>query len=130
MDKNNASREDVKIFLDLLQSRMKFMNCIVAYDSRDKNMDFLTAMEWYSASIRDEWLLQLVPEDYFQGPLPNADEFGEDIWVFGKTIQDELCYIKLYFLKSKNIFCVSFHFAEFDMFLPLRGRTLKKTHED
>lgn len=129
MDKNDATREQIKAFLDLLQSRMKFMNSIVFYESRNKNRDFLAAMEWYSAE-RDKWLLQLVPEDYYQGPLPNDDEFGEDIWVFGKMIQGELCYIKVHFLKSKSIFCISFHFAEFDMYLPLQGRILSKTHED
>lgn len=129
MDKNDATREQVKAFLDLLQSRMRFLNSIVSYEPRDKNRDFLTAMEWHSAE-RDKWLLQLVSEDYYQGPLPNDDEFGEDIWVFGKMIQEELCYIKVHFLKTKNVFCISFHFAEFDMYLPLQGRTLSKTHED
>lgn len=129
MEKNDATREQVKAFLDLLQSRMKFTNSIVSYMPRDKNRDFLAAMEWRSAE-RDKWLLQLVPEDYYQGPSPNDDEFGEDIWVFGKMIQEELCYIKVYFLKTKNIFCISFHFAEFDMYLPLQGSTLSKTHED
>ncbi len=129
MENNDATREQVKAFLDLLHTRMAFMNSIVSYDSRGKNRDFLTAMEWYSAD-REKWLLQLVPEDYFQGPLPNSNKYGEDIWVFGKMIQEELCYIKVHFLKTKNIYCISFHFAEFDMFLPLRGRTFKKTHED
>lgn len=130
MDKNDATREEIKAFLDLLQSRLKFLNSIVIYDERLKNRDFLTAMEWFSSSDRDKWLLQLVPEDYYQGPLPNDDEFGEDIWVFGKMIQNELCYIKVHFLKSKNIYCISFHFAEFDMYLPLQGSLFKKTHED
>ena len=129
MCKNDDIKERVKAFLDLLQSRMRFLNSIVFYDSRDKNRDFLAAMEWKSAE-RDKWLLQLVPEDYYEGPLPNADEYGEDLWVFGKMIQNELCYIKIYFLKSPNVFCISFHFAEFDMYLPLQGVTIKKTHED
>lgn len=129
MCKNDDIKEKVKAFLDLLQSRMRFLNSIVFYDSRDKNRDFLAAMEWKSAE-RDKWLLQLVPEDYYEGPLPNADEYGEDLWVFGKMIQNELCYIKIYFLKSPNVFCISFHFAEFDMYLPLQGVTIKKTHED
>lgn len=129
MCKSDDIKEKVEAFLDVLQSRMRFLNCIVSYDPRDKNRDFLTAMEWKSAE-RDKWLLQLVPEDYYEGPLPNADEFGEDLWVFGKMIQHELCYIKIYFLKSQNVFCISFHFAEFDMYLPLQGVTIKKTHED
>ena len=129
MEKKDATREDIKAFLDLLQSRMRFLGSIVSYELRAKNRDFLAAMEWQS-SERDKWLMQLVPEDYYEGPLPNSDEYGEDLWVFGKMIQNELCYIKIYFLKSQNVFCISFHFAEFDMYLPLRGITLKKTHED
>lgn len=129
MNKNDATREEIKAFLDLLQSRMRYLGSIVSYDPRDKNRDFLAAMEWRSAE-RDKWLLQLVLDDYYEGPLPNSDEYGEDLWVFGKMIQNELCYIKIYFLKNPNIFCISFHFAEFDMYLPLPGVTLKKTHED
>lgn len=129
MDKNDATRDEIKAFLDLLQSRIGLMNCIVSYDTRPKNRDFLTAMEWRSEE-RDKWLKMLVPEDYYQGPLPNSDPYGEDIWIFGQLIQKELCYIKVYFLKSHNIFCISFHFAEFDMFFPLTGQTIQKTHED
>lgn len=129
MDKNDAARDEIRMFLDLLQSRIRYLGCIVSYDPRDKNRDFLVAMEWPSAE-RDKWLLQLNPDDYYEGPLPNADEFGGDLWVFGKMIQNELCYIKICFLKTQNVFCVSFHFAEFDMYLPLQGITLKKTHED
>lgn len=129
MNKNDASREEIKAFLDLLQSRMRFLSSIVYYDPREKNRDFLAAMEWSSAE-RNKWLLQLVPEDYFEGPLPNSDEYGEDLWVFGKMICGELCYIKIYFLRSKNVFCYSFHFAKFNMYLPLQKITLIKTHED
>lgn len=129
MDKCDATREEIKAFLDLLQSRLRFLNGIVSYDPRSKNRDFLAEMEWHSAE-RDKWVLQLIPEDYYQGPLPNADEYGEDLWVFGKMIQGQLCYIKVYFLKVPNVYCISFHFAEFDMFFPLTGETIKKTHED
>lgn len=129
MAKNDATRQQVKAFLDLLQSRMQFTSSIVTYAPRPKNRDFLAAMEWCSAK-RDKWLLKLVPDDYSEGPEPNDDPYGEDYWVFGKVIQNELCYIKVYFLKSKNIFCVSFHFAEFDMSFPLSGKTIKKTYGD
>lgn len=67
MEKNDATRDQVKAFLDLLQSRIQFLNSIVLYDPRDKNRDFLAAMEWPS-SERDKWLLKLIPEDYYEGP--------------------------------------------------------------
>lgn len=62
--------------------------------------------------------------------MANSDAFGEDIWVFGKLIQNELCYIKVYFLKTAGIYCISFHFAEFDMLFPLTGKTIEKTYEN
>lgn len=127
MKKNDAKIEDVKAFLDSLQSRIHFLNGIVIYEPRDKNIDFLTAMEW-RPSDRDKWLMQLVPEDYYEGPYPNTDAFGDDVWVFGKLIKGQLCYIKIYFLESPNLYCISFHFAEFDMTFPLSGITIKKTY--
>lgn len=65
MKKNDTKIEEVKAFLDSLQSRMRFLNGIVNYELRDKNIDFLTAMEWRS-SDRDKWLMQLDPEDFYE----------------------------------------------------------------
>ena len=36
-------------------------------------------MEW-RPSDRDEWLMRLVPEDYYEGPYPNTDVYGDDVW--------------------------------------------------
>lgn len=113
-------------FLITLKNRLGLLGAEVIYDTgenRLKNKLFLEEMGWVGTMRRDRLLL-LEKEDYFQGPLPNDDKYGEDIWVFGKRFNGRLCYIKIYLLKPpNNVFCISFHFAEHDMYLPLRKIT-------
>lgn len=116
--------KELELFLRTLKNRLGLLDGQVIYDtgeSREKNKRFLTEMGW-NGSIRKDCILQLEKEDYYQGPLHNDDPYGEDIWVFGKRFEGRLCYIKIYLLKPpNNIYCISFHFAEHDMNLPLRG---------
>lgn len=123
---------DVKglaLFLTSLKNRLGLLGGEVIYDTgeaRKKNQDFLLEMGWFGTKRKD-CLLLLEKEDYYQGPLHNDDKFGEDIWVFGKRFDGRLCYIKIYLLNPlNNVYCVSFHFAEYDMYLPLRGVTENK----
>ena len=95
------------------------------YDKREKNEQFMVAMEWTRPDIKKEWLLKLEPEDYFEGPDDNENSRLEPVWKFGKRIEGHLCYIKIFFLPRNNVYCVSFHFAEHDMFLPLKKKLEK-----
>lgn len=67
--------------------------------------------------------MRLVPEDYFEGPDPNETPGGSPVWKFGKRIDGYLCYIKVFLIPRSNVYCISFHFAEHDMYLPLRKIT-------
>ena len=125
MGKNETTREQVQQFLDTLKNWLKYFGGQVLYDTRQKNMDFMTEMEWTSPDRKKEWLLKLELEDYFEGPTPNDSPRLDDVWVFGKRIKGKLCYIKVYLLKRPNIYCISFHFAEHDMFLPFKDYTEK-----
>lgn len=125
MGKNETTREQVQQFLDTLKNWLEYFGGQVLYDTRQKNMDFMTEMEWTSPDRKKEWLLKLEPEDFYEGPKPNDDPNMNDVWVFGKRIEEKLCYIKVYLLKRPNIYCISFHFAEYDMYLPFKNCTEK-----
>lgn len=108
-----------------MKAWLSFFNGIIIYDNRPKNEQFMADMEWVSANKKKEWLLKLEPDDYFEGPDENEKPGGNPVWIFGKRIEGRLCYIKIFLLKKPNVYCISFHFAEYDMFLPLKN-TIEK----
>lgn len=118
-----ATYNEVKQFLDQLKARLTILGGTVIYDSRPKNVQFMTDMEWVKQSQKTEWLLKLEPEDYFEGPDENENPKLSPVWKFGKRIEGKLCYIKIYMSKVPNVYCISFHFAEHDMYLPLKKIT-------
>lgn len=122
-DNNLATIEEVRQFLDTLKIWLTSFGGQVLYDNRPKNLEFMFAMEWTSPDQKKEWLLKLEPEDYFEGPNDNENPKLNPVWVFGKRIDKKLCYIKIYLLRQPNVYCISFHFAEFDMYLPFKNKT-------
>lgn len=125
MGNASATYMQVKEFLDQMKAWLLFFNGIVIYDKRPKNEQFMAEMEWVSADKKKEWLLKLEPDDYFEGPNGNEKPGFNPVWIFGKRIERRLCYIKIFLLKQPNVYCISFHFAEHDMFLPLKN-TIEK----
>ena len=125
MANNAATRDEVQQFLDTMKTRLERLGGQVMYDTRPKNLEFMLAMEWTKPDKKKEWLLKLEAEDYFQGPVTNEKPALNDVWVFGKRIEKHLCYIKIYLAYNPNFYCISFHFAEFDMYLPLKNVTEK-----
>lgn len=125
MANTSATYEEVKQFLEQMRIRLSLLGGIVIYDKREKNEQFMVALEWTRPDIKKEWLLKLEPEDYFEGPDDNENSRLEPVWKFGKRIEGRLCYIKIFFLPRNNVYCVSFHFAEHDMFLPLKKKLEK-----
>ena len=118
-----ATYKEVKDFLDQMKARLTLLGGQVLYDTREKNEQFMAAMEWTKADKKREWLLKLEPEDYYKGPTPNEMPSMNPVWQFGKRIEGRLCYIKIYLVPINNVYCISFHLAEFDMYLPLKGET-------
>lgn len=104
-----------------MQTWLSFFGGFVIYESRPKNEQFMVEMEWVSADKKREWLKKLEPEDYFEGPNENEKPGVSPVWIFGKRIEGRLCYIKIYLLPKPNVYCISFHFAEHDMYLPLKN---------
>ena len=123
MGNTAATYEEVKQFLDKMKAWLTTLGGHVYYESRDKNDQFMAAMDWHKADQKKEWLLKLEPEDYFEGPNDNEVKGHNPVWIFGKRIEGHLCYIKVFLIPRYNVYCISFHFAEHDMRLPLKGIT-------
>ena len=123
MGNTGATYEEVREFLNQMKNRLTLLGGQVLYDVRGKNEEFMAAMDWHKPDIKREWLLRLEPEDYFEGPDANENPNLELVWKFGKRIQGRLCYIKVFLIPINNVYCISFHFAEHDMYLPLKNVT-------
>lgn len=123
MGNTTATYVEVKQFLDQMKNWLTFFGGFIVYDKKAKNEQFMVDMDWHSIYKLKEWILKLEPEDYFEGPDPNETPGRNDVWKFGKRIEGKLCYIKIYLLPKPNIYCISFHLAEYDMFLPLKDIT-------
>ena len=123
MGNTEATYEEVKQFMDKMRAWLTILGGHVIYESRDKNDQFMTAMDWCKPDKKKEWLLKLEPEDYSEGPNDNEVKGLEPIWIFGKRIEGRLCYIKIFLIPVNNVYCISFHFAEHNMRLPLKGIT-------
>ncbi|MBO4923225.1 MAG: hypothetical protein J5382_03775 [Bacteroidales bacterium] len=121
MANTSATYEEVKAFLDRMRIWLTVMGGQVLYDTRDKNEQFMADMEWNKPDKKREWLLKLEPDDYYEGPDPNEILGCNPIWKFGKRIEGRLCYIKVFLIPHNNVYCISFHFAEHDMYLPLKN---------
>ena len=123
MANTSATYEEVQAFLDRMRTWLTMLGGQVLYDTRGKNEQFMVEMNWHKPDIKKEWLLKLTPEDYYEGPDPNEKPGLGDVWKFGRRIEGRLCYIKIHLLSKPNIYCISFHFAEYDMYLPLKKVT-------
>jgi len=118
-------RKKVIAFLDEIYVRLTYLNGQVFYsEEREKNHKFLVEAGW-QPSRRTQYILELTPDDYFEGPTKNELYDGSEVWVFGKVLEDMLCYIKIHLLAQRNVYCISFHLAEHSMKMPLTGKTLE-----
>ena len=119
-----ASRQEVVDFLTLFKSGLTLGYFNIRH--RQKNIQSLIDLE-ISANERTEILLGLIPADYVTGPKPDDTDSDQDIWVFGKNVEEKEVYIKLQLTqdtRNKRIFRASvwsFHPADYPMRYPLRG---------
>lgn len=121
MGNTTATYKEVKQYLDQMKNWLTFFNGRVIYETKPKNEQFMADMEWTKTDQKKEWLLKLEPEDYYEGPDANEIPGLNPVWKFGKRIKGKLCYIKIYLLSKPNVYCISFHIAEYDMPLPLKN---------
>ena len=91
--------------------------------SREKNRSALPELGMTERK-RDQCLLELQPEDYCAGQLPDDDETrGGHVWIFGKEIHGHLVYIKLKIVLEEpyaRAQCLSFHEAKSRLTFPFQ----------
>lgn len=99
---------------------------IVFMDDRAKNTQTLSLLE-ISPAVRKKVINELSLEDYSEGPLPDKQFLGNDLWVFGKAVKQQEVYIKITLgLVNKNVICISFHVAEYPMNYPFKRKSLQE----
>lgn len=121
--KKSVNKEYVSDFLnkvhEILDSEYFDIQLNFTLSKRDKNSDFLFN---YDIDINE------VPEIINSLDVSNFSECitdeitGEDLFVFGKYIDNIEVYIKIrieYYL-LKKVICISFHGAEYDMIYPFK----------
>ena len=119
--------EEKEEFLTELKGTSKIFG--IKYDI-DKEENFRTLLELeMPGARRDEYIYNLKPEDYYQGPGINDYDPKEGmVWMFGIGIKKRgkkkkiPIYIKIYITKVNGApnFCISFHEAKFDMVFPYK----------
>jgi hypothetical protein len=93
--------------------------------TRKENLETLIELGLNYKLVKGE-LLSLLPQDYSEGPIEDLDQVnyrGESIWIFGKSIQNKIIYIKLKIRENKNnekVVCISFHIAKHPMKFPFK----------
>ena len=86
MADNNATLEQVDAFLKEFQVKARVFGIYYNID-KEENQQTLFDLE-IPASKRDEYILSLKPEDYYQGPDVNEYDPEEgDVWMFGIGIK-------------------------------------------
>ena len=119
-----ATRDEVVAFLNL------FKGCLmldrVSVKPRNKNRRGLVDLG-ITPDQRRETLMELLPEDYVDGPKPDdTDSLHKEVWEFGKHVRGQPTYIKLRVVQAPGKQGIyygliwSFHPAEYPLKHPLR----------
>lgn len=113
-----TSKFDVELFLKKLKQHLSIWQ--IVFINRPKNQLQALADLEITAKKREEIIKNLTYKEYSEGPLPETQFAGNDMWIFGKTIKTQELYIKLTISQqTQNVICISFHKAEHPMDFPL-----------
>lgn len=85
-----TERFRVELFLTLLKTAAASQFVLIR---RKKNLDTL-AMLGIGLAEAKERVLGLVPEDYVSGPNPDDKRLGDEVWVFGLSVERQEIYVK------------------------------------
>jgi len=116
-----ATQQEVKQFLQEFKIKMDIYG-ILFRDERvsKKNTKALLSLD-ILPNTRKEIVLNLVEEDYYQGPLDDVLFGISSLWVFGKEFKGKELYIKISLGTENNkVICISFHEAEYSITYPFK----------
>ncbi len=128
MAENNATYDEVKAFLEEFKVKARVFGINYNID-KEENLQTLFDLELFGKK-RDEYILNLQPEDYYQGPDENDYDPEEGhVWIFGIGIKKHgrgkkiPIYIKIYITKTEGAsnYCISFHVAKYEMTFPYKA---------
>ena len=114
--------KNVERFLDDFKLKMSIYNVMFLQSgSRIKNTQTLAILGITQMSMKAV-LNELTKEDYVEGPLPETQLGGIEMWVFGKELNKHEIYIKITMGQpNQSVICISFHIAEHPMIYPLKN---------
>ncbi|HEX5170799.1 MAG TPA: hypothetical protein VFW11_16610 [Cyclobacteriaceae bacterium] len=116
-----ATEAEIGAFLRDFKFKLNFRDRI-AFLSRSKNFNTIKDLELSVLGVKEE-LKKIEVVDYCQGPLEEVVFEGMPMWVFGRTIKIREVYIKITMgKKDEDPICISFHFSEFPMTYPFKGK--------
>lgn len=121
-----SSKAAVKSFLQELKQIIKTWD--IFFVNRPKNSVQDLADLGITANSRKEIIAQLEVEDYCEGPLPETQFNGKELWVFGKIVKKQEIYIKLTISRATGgAICISFHKAEYPLQFPFQEKNEEPT---
>lgn len=123
-----TSTKDIQDFLcqcrEIIQSN-KVVPSNFWFISKKENRDTLLALGFSLQDIKYE-ISNLSLDNYCEGPC-DAHEHKDQVWIFGKIMNNREIYIKLCISdfdnagnKIKTLYCLSFHFAQKPMNHPYK----------
>lgn len=94
---------------------------------RKKNLDALANLGWGEKLLFEFICSEITTEEYIDGPRPDNDFPGEDVWIFGAEVEEKEYYVKLKIRRFENdnsdlVLCISFHPADYPLKYPFKGR--------
>lgn len=114
-----ATKQEAEQYLKELKFKVGMWGILIR-DDRSKNAQSLHDLE-IPPHQRKEIIVQLIADDYAQGPLEEKMYGILPMWVFGKTIKGKEIYIKTSMgMPNSEAICISFHLAEFKIIYPFK----------
>lgn len=114
-----TEKSQVELFLNEFR-RCWLPKCIVI--NRTVNNEALIELG-FTPKQRRNIILSLTSKDFVKGPVPDESKSTEDVWFFGKKMDDTEIYIKLkiyYVEDKKHAKCLSFHKAKKPLKYPFK----------
>ena len=115
-----ATQSEINQFLFKFKFFAQNFECF-SFIERDKNLQSLAELGITSCQAINI-ILQLTYKNYSDGPEPDVNYPGHNVWKFGYNLDAEEIYIKLSDDFGSNIAkCISFHKADFIISYPYKN---------